>query len=41
MSASYEAYRQKLIEDGAICCTETSDTPPYFKALDCDCEEEE
>ena len=37
---SYETYRQMLIEDNAICCTETTTTAPYFKALDCDCEEE-
>ena len=27
-----------LVEDNVICCTETTTTPPYFKALDCSCE---
>ena len=30
----------KLIELGEICCTETTTTAPYYKAIDCDCEEE-
>lgn len=29
-----------LIEDGAMCCYETTTTAPYFKGIDCDCEEE-
>jgi len=29
-----------LIELGEICCTETTPNPPYYKAIDCDCEEE-
>tara|TARA_Y100000592_G_scaffold66855_1_gene103856 strand:+ start:1605 stop:1778 length:174 start_codon:yes stop_codon:yes gene_type:complete len=37
---SYETYREMLVEDNVICCTETTTIPPYFKALNCDCEEE-
>ena len=33
---SYETYRRMLVEDGEICCTESTTTPPYFKALDCE-----
>ena len=33
---SYETYRRMLVEDDVICCTQTTSTPPYFKALDCD-----
>jgi hypothetical protein len=30
-----------LIELGEkICCTESITTSPYYKAIDCDCEEE-
>lgn len=35
------ASKWELIELGVICCTETTTTPPYYKAIDCDCEEEE
>ena len=28
-----------LIELNEICCTESTTTPPYYKAIDCDCEE--
>ena len=37
----YETYREMLVEDNVICCTETTTTPPYFKALNCGCECEE
>ena len=36
---SYETYLQMLIADGVVCCTEMTNTAPYFIALDCDCEE--
>lgn len=29
----------ELIELGEICCTESTTTEPYYKAIDCDCEE--
>jgi hypothetical protein len=35
---SYETYLQMLIRDNVVCCTEMTDTPPYFNALDCNCE---
>ena len=38
---SYETYREMLVEDNVICCTETTTIPPYFKALKCGCECEE
>ena len=28
------------MEDKEICCTESITTPPYYKAIDCNCEEE-
>jgi len=34
------ASKWQLIELGEICCTEITTTPPYYKAIDCDCEEE-
>jgi hypothetical protein len=29
------------LNENKVCCTESTSYPPYIKAIECDCEEEE